>query len=755
MTWHPPISADSITLVVVIALALMGASYFIARRFLNPSSPAGMLTLALRGLALLLLLFFVLQPKMLPPPKKITTKRTLAILVDTSGSMSKPSGGNIGTTPRLDYVRNLIEQNKTIDSVGAIANVAVYGFDVQTTPIKPDALKTLAAAGKGTDLAAAMEQVVRLHQGDDLAGLLIFTDGRNTQGTDPNASATTLKTPIFPVPIGDEIKDTGKPEELKKDLAIEAVAADPRVIIGRTAQVSVSIQALGYPNRQVSVELLEGDKVVSTSAVTTSPQQPKRQAMFLVKPTTVGPHPYRVRIPVEKDEVNPANNESSFSVEVVDPINRLVYLDRLRDERRFIKPILETQRGLRYTTVVQQDASRVRVDGNDDQMKQSAATFSAEQLRGIKAVILGDLPASALSDEQIVTLVDWVDKGGSLLIAAGPASLGEKGLVSTPLEKVMPVDLASGAQYVEKEFKVKLTPEGAAHPAFQKVKINWDAVPALLSRFDVSGIRPAATTLISTASDAKEPVVVSRVYGHGKVAIVLTDSTWRWQLGFDPSQTGGDREASPHNIFWRQLIDWLLPDLKQEGGGGGQVQLITDRTAYDLNDTVTLMASVRSPDGSVVQNATVEFVIASPDGRPIQRSGKLDASQAVGAVYTAAFEAFAPGAYDIQVTAKVGDQTVGTDQVTIQARQPMVEFLNTTPDKLLLRQLAEASGGRVVEPSMLSNIASLANLEPREVEVQASAERDAVSAWDRWWLLAAFIALIAGEWFVRRKNQWV
>ena len=327
---------------------------------------------------------------------------------------------------------------------------------------------------------------------------------------------------------------------------------------------------------------------------------------------------------------------------MVDPVNRLVYLDRLRSERRFLKPLLAAQPNVRYTAVVRQDRQRVMIDGNDAQMKKDAADLSPDQLRGVKAVILGDLPAAALSAAQAAALSDWVDKGGALLLMAGPSNLGPAGFATTALAKVLPIALDPPPRYVEKEFHVDLTPEGAAHPAFQKIKKSWVRAAPLLSRFDVSGLHPGATVLMASADP-------ERSAGRGQPAI------WAWQGGggadrFDLALAVGVRpvanpaqpktpkaeipaKGSDYAIFWRQMIDWLLPDVKETGAGGGagQVQLIADRTQYDLNDHVLLLASVHGSDGAAITTADVQFTITGPDGRAM-RPGKYEPGSGGGAI---------------------------------------------------------------------------------------------------------------------------
>jgi hypothetical protein len=749
MNWNPPFSAGLTTLLILLALAAMAASFAWSRKQLNVATPAGLISVALRIVAFLLLLFFLLQPTRLPPPDKVPVHRTLAILIDTSGSMSR-KGTPDGPT-RFAQVRKLLSDHKLFDRVREAAQgdvpFVLYGFDSQVAEIKLGALADIETAGKQTDLAAAMERAVKLNQNRNLMALLVLSDGRNTQGADPRLAAEKLGVPVYTVAVGDEPREGGATEKKLADLSVDSVSADPRIIVGRTAQVVVSVSGANQPARQVNVELLENDKVINTTAVAISPQQSKRQALFAVRPTGVGVHKYTVRVPLEENESDPTNNTSGFSVEVVDAVNRLVYLDRLRDERRFLKPLLEATRGLRYTAIVQQDEQRTLVDGNDKAMKKEAGNLSPEQLAGIKAVILGDLPATALPPQQIASLVDWVDKGGSLLLLAGPQSMGEKGFVTTDLAKVLPVEVKPGAPYLEREFKVELTPEGAAHPAFQRVKMRWDRAAPLLSRFDTGEARPAATTLLATTDG--RPMVVSQTFGHGRVAIVLTDSTWRWQLGFDASRPGA---VSEHQIFWRQMIDWLLPDMGEAADDTREVQLIADRVEYQINDRVVLMASVRGADGSLIKDAKLEITIASPDGRPIRREAVLD--PAAQSAFTATFEAPFEGEYEAQVIARQGEQTIGSDRITIRVTQPVIEYANTNPDRPLLREIAQRSGGQYLEPSELDKITELVELRPYET-TRARNETEAVPAWDRWWFALIFLGLMAGEWLVRKKNQWV
>ena len=757
MTWHSPLSPTIMALLVLLSLAMMAGSYLFSHRQLNVSSRQAVATVLLRGLGFLLLLFFVFGPSRLPRPRTIMTQRTLAVLIDSSGSMSRLSSAEIGAGTRIDEVRRLIRTHRIMEQITGQAKLALYGFDEGLVRLKTDGLAGLKAAGRATDLPAAIQQAVHFHETDDLAGLLLFTDGRNTQMDDPRKTAKELGVPLFLMAVGAEpTEQKQQAEDIHRDLAVLSASANPRIILGHTAQVVASVEAKAYPARQLAVQLLSNERVISSTAVALSPQHNRRQALFSVKPTSVGLHRYQILIPPEDDETDTTNNSVSLEIEVVDIANRLLYIDRLRPERRFLKRVLESQRNLQLTAIVQQSGDRLLIQGNDPQAKAQAASLEPQQMARWKTVVIGDLPAAAISPQQIVALVQWVDKGGALLLLAGPESMGPGGLAGTPLSDLLPIKPLKDLEYIEGEFRVELTSEGAAHPAFQRVRSRWLDAPSLLSRLNVAGVKPAATVLMATADTQHLPIAVSHHYGRGKVAVMLTDTTWRWQLGFDPSG-GSSSDASHHQVFWDQMIDWLGPELKEEQAEAGQVQLISDRLEYELNDEVILVVSVHGADGTMLEDASVEVTVATPDGRPIKRTATLEQAgdEVSSPAFSASFQAYAVGEYAIQTTAKRAGKSIGSDSVRVRVHQPSVEFARTDPDRQLLAEMAKASGGKYLQPADLDRLAAVTHLAAREVLVQPNADADAEPIWNRWWLATAFIALMSGEWFIRRKNRWV
>lgn len=748
MQWHPPLSPWVMVVVVGVAMAFLGLSYVLPRRQMTASPRALLTTLALRGLALLLMMFFLYQPRRLPGPQTVTTRRTLAVLIDTSASMSQRDAAGDGEPTRLDLAVTHVVDSNLIADVGTVAGVSLYQFHARLEPVKVEALRDLTASGAQTDLATAVEQVRQRHRGDDLAGVVIVSDGRSTQARAPLQVATESRAPVYVLPVGraytEQAPETASP---RKDLAVVSVAAPPRVILGNPVQVAVTLEARGFGAYDATVELLEAERPLSSSSAIFSADRSRRQVMFTVTPSAVGIHEYHVTAPVDPEETDQTNNIKSFTVDVVDPVNRLVYVDALRNERRFLKRVIDANRHVKYVAIVQQNEKRLMMQGNDAALKAEAAELNFADIAGLKVLVLGDITAAALGDERIAPLVDWVDRGGCLLLLGGPRSLGADGFTSTPLAGVLPVTLADPPTYSEKPIAVALTTDGAAHPAFQRVADTWKPPTPLLSSIGASSIKPAAVVLVAQQQPPHAPIVAAQRYGHGKVVVVLTDSTWRWQLA-----AGAGRGPSAHDVFWRQIIDWLLPELKQEQQSASTVQLITDRLTYEMNEPVALIAQVRGSDGQPIADATVEFAIASPDDRTIRREGHYDAQ---ARAFNATFPADLAGRYRVQAIAKRHGAILGSDDAQIEVTQPAIEFINPQPDHEALQRIADASGGQVLTADDLRQLRTIINLEPHQVRVQPNAVEDAEPIWNAWFLMAAFILLLSGEWFIRRRQQWV
>lgn len=158
-----------------------------------------------------------------------------------------------------------------------------------------------------------------------------------------------------------------------------------------------------------------------------------------------------------------------------------------------------------------------------------------------------------LSPYYISNVAKYVEEGGALLVAAGPAFSTDDSLARSPLIAVLPA--RPTGEVDENAFRPKLNAKGKRHPITSIFKGDTAARWGRWYRsLDAEVIKGDA---LMVNDDGKPLLVVDKVE-KGRVALVLSDQAWLWSKGHD----GG----GPYNEMFRRLSHWLMgePDLEAD-----------------------------------------------------------------------------------------------------------------------------------------------------------------------------------------------
>ena len=155
----------------------------------------------------------------------------------------------------------------------------------------------------------------------------------------------------------------------------------------------------------------------------------------------------------------------------------------------------------------------------------------------------------------LANVADYVEKGGAVLLAAGPDFASPAGLYYTPLGGIL--STAPTGNMLEGAFKPQVTGIGERHPVtrglpgWKKDNPDWGRWFRLVDT-EVSGDE----TVMSGLQD--KPLLVLSRKGEGRVATLLSDHGWLWARGFE----GG----GPQTEMLRRMAHWLMkePDLEEE-----------------------------------------------------------------------------------------------------------------------------------------------------------------------------------------------
>jgi len=120
--------------------------------------------------------------------------------------------------------------------------------------------------------------------------------------------------------------------------------------------------------------------------------------------------------------------------------------------------------------------------------------------------------------------------------------------------------------------------------------------------------------------------------------------------------------------------------------------------------------------------------------------------RAKGESFVAEAGPFAPGTYRVTLKNNVGKPAELSQSVEVLSAS--VEKRDLSADPETMRRLAEVSGGRTLTAN---DIARMPEIVQRWEAARQLAHRQR-PVWDRWWVMAAMVAMLGAEWWLRRRE---
>jgi hypothetical protein len=764
-----PLPPWATLLVVLFAVACVGLIYA------YESSAAGQryrtLLAALRLAALAILLVMLTQATLL---LQRTGPPAIAVIVDRSASMgivdkyeSPPLAppivdglkqAGLGEASRLNLAKLLLAENnsrllrKLADNYRLNLYLTADGTErlagTETTSLSK-AVTGLSADGSGsqaTRLGDAVRQVLEDSRGTPPAAILLFTDGVVTEGAslaDAAADARQHGAPLIAVGLG---SDQGP-----HDIEVADVLVDDTVFIDDLVSFAVQIKATGLEGQTAAVVLRrDGEsKSLSEQTVTLGPDGQPQTVLLTDRPTTAGETPYFIEVTPRDDETNRANNRQRRMVSVRDAkIHVLLAFGYPSYEHRFLKTLLERDSTIQLSTYLQ--------DADPDSAAQDRTALRSfpvarDELFDYDVLILGDMDPRLLPRSVWTDLRKFVaEKGGGVVFIAGPRFLPWLYADVSDATALFPVEFdalaSTGGGQLPKDisggFVVQPTPLGLQAGPMQlgdtlaEAEQIWRTLSPLYWLAQVDRLKPAAQVWAEHPTDLTSqgrhlPVIVNQFFGAGKVLFHAIDSTWRWRVGV------GDVYFAR---YWVQAIRYLARGKLNTGRGA---EITTARREYRQGETVAVRARFLderlAPAGD-----EVTLTIESP-GQARNRT-TLHRSATVGSVFEGSLAGLREGTYELLLS-----------EPQLPGHPPAARFTIVTPpgemarlamDRAALTAAAETTHGKFYT---MADAERLANELPRGRRMLIE-NLPPVELWNRWWLLAPFLALVISEWILRRRK---
>ncbi len=710
---------------LALAPALVALAVWIYYRTQAPLARPIRLTLrALRALAFLIVLFALAEPVLtlvMPEPGK----PAIAVLVDRSASMGLPESGVEGPR-RADSAAEILRE---------IERKLQAEFRLEKIPFSDRPLADGGAEPRGNSgIGTAIEALAARQGGRPFGAALIISDGANTAGVDPVAASRGAGIPIFAVEVGTN--------QAIPDARILQVRANPIASAGEPTALEVEIASTGLEGRSIELRVEDQGRLLATRAIELPAGTDLEQAIRLdVRPAAVGLRRWEVSLAGASDSVS-ENDRLSSAVRVVERKTRILYLEgRVDWDFAFLRRVLAADSVMDYTFRI--------CDRNGRWLPERPGGPGADpgDLREYAAVILGELPASAMAGGLARRLAAFAEGGGGLWVLGGRGGISR--LRGTPLEPLLPAELRPAAMG-DQLLGVSLEPAGLVHPVTAvedhpgRAEAGWASLPPVWKSPDSMRPHPGSPALLGfTGRGDGEPALVAGFSGKGKVMLLALHDFWRWD--FLPQDRGGPGQEIFREFVLRS-IRWLAEPAVRD-----RIVVEPVRGVFRNGEALEFTGRVWNDAYAPVVDARLRARIVAADSAAAAAplvEGDLRVRGSDGS-YAGTFPALPPGAYRLVAEATAGDgsTTLGRVESMFWVDENGPEAQRLRPDTGTLEQMARASGGERTDRAGLDRL-----LDRIPQIVRPASRIREVDLWNHLALFISFVAVLSVEWWLRRRR---
>jgi len=681
----------------------------------------------------------------------------------------------LAAMPRVEFVNRLLRSkpNELLNHLEKIVPIDLRLFASEQRVSRPEQLAAALQSDRAdlipddTDVLQVLSAITAEEGASSIRGVVLISDGRQTAAGDVSGTAQRLAglgIPVYAVPIGSRLPP--------RDLSIAAIEAPEAVFLNDKAQIRAVIGTSGFEGESLKILLKRGEKLVAEQVIT--PATDSASVTFDVPSNATGRFDYRLETEPQPGELREDNNAREVSLQVLDNKARVVLVEGdARWEFRYLKNLLDRDKQVEPTTVLLHQPVMGLLNQPYIANKLPEVDAFREQLARTDLLIIGDVGPQEIEAGVWEMIEQAVTRDGLTLIVVPGRNHMPHAFNSPILKSLLPV--TTTRQRLAEQFRA--TPPDAEQTSFRLTPgVDADSLPIYLSSADPAdrssayatlpghpwiyggvpkpGASVWATATILGVDVAPEPTILHHNYGFGQVVWMGIDSTWRWR------RRAGDEW---HYRFWGQLIRWAARN--KSSAGNDSVRFSLSDVVIDESETIEAMVRWNPDLLPQLKDVTVEVVATQTESdtsssdatktsaetaaTPTEHVTVLTPSADAPERYVGRLPKLTAGTWNVRLRVMGGNlPAVDSIQSEVLVRRKLSEELaNVSCNRNLLTQLADITGGAVVEPYEAARLVEL--LRPQDAPEEKLQE---VTLWDHWLVLLIFFTLLTTEWVLRKLN---
>jgi len=557
--------------------------------------------------------------------------------------------------------------------------------------------------GKQTNISAAVLQLNERYVNQNIGALVLTTDGLYNQGSDPRYEAKNLKTSIYTIALGDTVA--------KRDLLIGNVNYNKTAYLGNDFEVEVLAEAFQAKGENIRLTIDEDGKQVFSQTDAVTSNNFRKTVPLKLNADKKGTRKFTVNIASVKNEISTQNNTETIYVNVLDSRQKILLLyNGPHPDISVIKQSIESNRNYEVKTSLVSDLPKLKLSDYSLIILYQAASNSSGELQSF--ITKSKVPV-------------WY-------IAGAQTDLPQLN------SEQKQVQINSGRNEVQEVFALPV-PEFSLFTLSDSTKKKLSELAPLLApygNYSSSGTGQVLFKQRIGEVSTPYPLLLFSDENGRRTAVLTGEGIWRWSLS--EYNTYGSHLALEE--LFGQAVQYLTANSNHQ-----RLRVYAAKSVFDEGENVILNAELYNQALELVNTPDIRIELKSRAGKTysflFSRNGQsyqLDAGTLPVDEYT------------YSASTKLGNETfTAAGQFTVKPLN--LETRQSAADHQLLRDLAKQSGGQMLQPSQISQLADLIK-KNENIKTVVYEDKHYSDLIDLKWIFILIVGLLSAEWFIRKRE---
>ena len=555
-----------------------------------------------------------------------------------------------------------------------------------------------------TDLAQLLRDVHDRFAGPDLGAVILDGDGIVNRGRDPRHEAARLAVAVHTIALGDTT--------VRPDLLIRNVEANRIAYLGNELPILVHVEAHHLGGKRSRVRVTQGEQTLAEKELIVHSDPYQNQIPLLVKASRPGIQRFKITVLPLPGEYTEQNNTAEVVVQVLDDRQKVLLLGEApHPDMGAIRKALEGSEAYAVTSA-------------------SFSSFSGEVVE-YDLVVFHRLPSIRQNAADLLQRCTQRNIPVLHVLGAG-MDLQAFNALGRGVQ-------VQGAQRTTTDARPLFDPAFSLFQVDPSVAQAFERFPPLQVPFGQYQQGAGAVALfrqrIGMVRTEQPLIVVQQSQTAARSATICGEGLWRWRLA-DQQQ---NNTTEHFDLMVRKLVQLLA------NRSNAERFRIVHEDVFDDQAPVILNAELYDPAFELVNAPDASLTLTDESGAQLplafSRSGKG---------YRLSVDGLTPGKYTYVATTTLSGSSF-TVKGEFLVRPVLLEQARTVADHRLFADLSASTGGIMVAPDGLATLRD--TLDRAEGMVSRSyAYASTSDLITQKWPFFVLLALLALEWFLRRRN---